>query len=95
MESIDIKSLYPAASAILALLGCFLIGKIGSRGIALFFRRRLDLQSRAIVQRLFLYTFVFLGVFLGLKYLGFDVGVLLGAAGPLGLDLRRKHRPRM
>ena len=65
----------------------FLIARVASRGLARVASTRLDSQQAVLLRRVVYYSILVLFLVAGLNQLGFNLGVLLGAAGVLSVAL--------
>lgn len=65
----------------------FILAKIVSSALLRIFRKRLDLQQQMVLQRGAYYLIIVLFGVSALREMGFDLGVLLGAAGILTVAL--------
>ena len=81
MENIDFASYIPFLKALAILLASYFIGKLLVARSAPVLKKTLGIQNVGIVQRIVFYLSLTLGVIFALDMLGFDIRVLLGAAG--------------
>jgi small-conductance mechanosensitive channel len=65
----------------------FLIARVASRGLARVASTRLESQQTVLLRRAVYYSILVLFLVAGLNQLGFNLGVLLGAAGVLSVAL--------
>lgn len=82
-----LKSFLPFIRAIIILIASLWIAKIVSKKIFLIIPKNIDNQSIGILQRVTYYILLVIGILLGLKQLGFDLGVLIGAAGIMSVAI--------
>ncbi len=75
------------AKAVVKLALGFLIARVASRGLARLLERQTDAHQTMVVQRIAFYTIIGLFVASALVELGFNLSILLGAAGILTVAL--------
>ena len=69
------------------LLAGWLVARLILRISTPFFQAKLDKHQRVLIERLLFWSLMGLFIFTALKQLGFDLGILLGAAGILSVAI--------
>lgn len=84
---LDTDNLIAVSKAVLLVAAGLLLASVLSRGLQRLVAKRVELQRAVLLRRVVFYSIVALFLVAGLHQLGFEVGVLLGAAGVLSVAI--------
>ncbi|MCA9568840.1 MAG: mechanosensitive ion channel family protein [Myxococcales bacterium] len=83
IDPVVLQAIVDGARATLLLVGSLVLGSIAARVARAFSTRRFSPAQAEVASRLTYYAFVVLGIASALRELGFDLSILMGAAGLL------------
>ena len=83
IDALEATRLLAISQALILLLSGYLGGKIISGVIAKLFQKKMTVHGQLLLKRGIFYSFFTLLAISALQHLGFDLNVLLGAAGIL------------
>ena len=87
LTKIDVQLVMSVAEALVYFLAGFILARMASRGVRQWSRNRFDIHQQLLMTRIVTYLVMLVFIVMGLNAIGFNLGVLIGAAGILSVAI--------